>query len=223
MMAWVKIEGDNNALPNLFSIAGQENIRLYISNGRVPNFIVLTQDQVTASSNYPSNNFTASPDPLLNLKIESDVWYHIAGVFDASTNSVKLYVNGELVGEKVDPLLNSVLLTKNFNGSNHIYSGREFTIGRYPTNTSAAGFGHLDGNIDEVRVFKEALTSDQLQSMVYQEIENNAGTIRGTVIDKDIIDFTSRATVPWAALEAYYPMTNIVNGVTYDESNNSRI
>ena len=223
MMAWVKIEGDNNALPNLFSIAGQENMRLYISNGRVPGFLVYTQDQVTASDNYPDVSFTALPDPALNLKIESNVWYHIAGVFDASTNSVKLYVNGELVGTETDPLLNSVLLTKNFNGSNHIYSTREFTVGRYPTNTSAAGFGHLDGNIDEVRVFKEALTSDQLQSMVYQEIKNNAGTIRGTVIDKDIIDFTSGASVPWAALEAYYPMTNIVNGVTYDESNNSRV
>ncbi|PKG49813.1 LamG-like jellyroll fold domain-containing protein [Olleya sp. 1-3] len=221
MMAWVKIEGDNNALPNLFSIAGQENMRLYISNGRVPGFLVYTQDQVTASDNYPDVSFTALPDPALNLKIESNVWYHIAGVFDASTNSVKLYVNGELVGTETNPLLNSVLLTKNFNGSNHIYSTRDFTVGKYPTQTS--DFGHLDGNIDEVRVFKEALTSDQLQSMVYQEIENNAGTIRGTIIDKDIIDFTSRATVPWAALEAYYPMTNIVNGVTYDESNNSRI
>lgn len=222
IMAWVKIEGDNTALPNLFSIAGQENIRLYISNGRVPNFIVFTQDQIVSSGSNPSN-ITVAPDVSLNLKIQSDVWYHIAGVFDAATSSIKLYINGALVGTVIDSRLNSELLTKKYDGSPHIYSTRNFTVGRYPTNTSPAGSGHLDGNIDEVRVFKEALTSDQLQSMVYQEIENNAGTIRGTIIDKDIIDFTSRATVPWAALEAYYPMTNIVNGVTYDESNNSRI
>jgi len=222
MMAWVKIEGNNTTLPNLFSIAGQENIRLYISTGRVPGFLVYTQDQVTLTDNYPNTSFTALPDPSLNLKIESDLWYHIAGVFDASTNSIKLYVNGELVGTETDPLLNSELLTKNFNGTSHIYSSRPFTVGRYPTNTSPAGFGHLDGNIDEVRVFKKALTEDQLQSMVYQEIENNSGTIQGATIEKNIIDFTTSAPIQWSTLEAYYPMTSIVNGLAYDESNASR-
>ncbi|WP_397364840.1 LamG-like jellyroll fold domain-containing protein [Olleya sp. R77988] len=223
IMGWVKIDGDNNYLPDLFSIAGQENIRLYISSGRTPNFVVLTQQQITTSgSNYPPNNFTVAPDYSLGLTIESGLWYHIAGVFDASTSTIKLYVNGELVGTETDPDLNSELLTKNMDGSSHIYSGREFTIGRYPTNTSFAGFGHLDGNIDEVRVFQKALSTDQLQSIVYQEIENNLGYLKGTVIDKDILDFTTSERVQWSSLEAYYPMTNIVDGITYDESNSSR-
>ncbi len=221
IMGWVKIDGNNTTLPNLYSIAGQENLRLYISTGRVPNFVVYTQDQVTISSDYPSASFTVAPDTSLNLTIESDLWYHIAGVFDASTSSIKLYVNGELVGTKTDPLLNSDLLTKNFWGTPHVYSTREFTIGRYPTNTSTAGFGHLNGNIDEVRVFKKALTSNQLQSIVYQEIDNNAGFVNGAIINKDIIDFTSTNRVQWSALEAYYPMTNVVNGITYDQSNST--
>ncbi|OIQ21956.1 LamG-like jellyroll fold domain-containing protein [Lacinutrix sp. MedPE-SW] len=224
IMGWVKIENTSTGnLPNLYSIAGQENFRLYISNGRIPNLVILTQAQVDNSgNNYPSNNITVEPDVSLNLEIENNMWYHIAGVFDASTSSAKLYVNGELVGTVIDSNLNSELLTKNFNGTNHIYSTREFTIGRYPTNTSIAGFGHFNGNIDEVRVLKKALTTDQLQRTVYQEIENNLGYVKGSVIDKDILDINTAEKISWESLEAYYPMTTILNNRTLDESNKSR-
>ncbi|WP_452227343.1 LamG-like jellyroll fold domain-containing protein [Lacinutrix cladophorae] len=222
IMSWVKIEhtSDGN-LPNLYSIAGQENMRLYITNGRTPSFYVITQNQVTASSNYPSNNIQVQPDPLLNIKLENHLWYHLAGVFNSADQTVKLYLNGKLVGETSDPNLNSELLTQNYNGTPHIYSQREFTIGRYPTNTSTAGFGHFHGDIDEVRVFDAALTDEQIQQMVYQEIENNGGVLRGTIIPKDIEDLNTSQKVSWSNLKGYYPMTNIVNSTTSDFSSNS--
>lgn len=222
IMSWAKIEhtSDGN-LPNLYSIAGQENMRLYITNGRTPAFYVITQDQVTASSNYPSNSISVQPDPSFNVKLKNDLWYHIAGVFNSADQTVKLYLNGELVGTTTDSRLNSELLTKNFNGTPHIYSQREFTVGRYPTNTSAAGFGHFKGDIDEVRVFDAALTDEQVQQMVYQEIENNSGVLRGTIIPKDIQDLGTSAKVSWGNLKGYYPMSNIVNSTTSDYSSNN--
>ncbi|WP_055434679.1 LamG-like jellyroll fold domain-containing protein [Lacinutrix algicola] len=221
VMGWVKIGHTSSGnLPNLYSVAGQENMRLYVTNGRTPAFYVITQDQVTASSNYPSN-IQVQPDSSLGIKLENDLWYHLTGVFNSSDQTVKLYLNGELVGTTTDSRLNSELLTKNFNGTPHIYSQRGFTIGRYPTNTSTAGFGHFKGDIDEVRIFDSALTNDQIKQMVYQEIENNSGVLRGTVIPKDIQDFSTSEKVLWSRLKGYYPMSNIISNTTSDYSENN--
>ncbi len=221
IMGWIKIEGPSSAtLPNIYSIAGQESMRLFLTAGRTPSFAVIDQSQVTSSSNYPSNNIQVQPDPSLGISLQNDLWYHVTGVFNTSNQTVKLYLNGELVGSATDAKLNSQLITKNFDGSPHIYSTREFTIGRYPTNTSLAGFGHFNGDIDEVRVFDSALTEEQIQKMVYQEIENSSGFIRGTIIPKDIIDYNSSAKVSWSNLKGYYPMTDIANNFTNDHSLN---
>ncbi|WP_092848967.1 LamG-like jellyroll fold domain-containing protein [Algibacter pectinivorans] len=219
IMAWIKIEHTSTGnLPNLYSIAGQESMRLFITNGRTPAFCVITQDQVTASDNFPDNNIQVQPDPLLNIKLENDLWYHVTGVFNSADQTVKLYLNGELVGSEANTQLNSELITKNFNGSAHIYATREFTIGRYPTNTSVAGSGHFNGNIDEVRIFDYALSDHQIQQMVYQEIENNSGYLRGSVIPKDIQDLATAQKVSWSNLKAYFPMVDIVNDITTDYS-----
>ena len=220
IMSWVKIKhNDSGTLPNLYSIAGQESMRLYITSGRTPAFYVITQDQVTASSNFPSNNIQVQPDNVLNIRMENDIWYHVAGVFNSADQTVKLYLNGQLVGTTSNALLNSELITQNFNGTPHIYSQREFTVGRYPTNTSTAGFGHFRGSIDEVRVFDSALTDEQIQKMVYQEIENNSGFVRGTIIPKDIEDYSTSAKVSWSNVMGYYPMTDVVGSKTSDFSN----
>ncbi|WP_452224813.1 LamG domain-containing protein, partial [Lacinutrix chionoecetis] len=225
IMAWVKIENSSTGnLPTLHSIAGQESMRLYITKGRVPAFVVLTQAQITAASNYPADNIQVQPNPLDNIILDNNRWYHVAGVFDAASQTVKLYLNGKLLNTVTHPHLNSELLTTNFNGSQHIYSTRNFTIGRYPTNTSEAGFGHFGGHIDEVRIFNQALSDMQIQQMVHQEIENNGGNIKGKIIPKDIKDLESSAKVAWNDLEAYYPMTDIIDaGKTLDYSNNNHI
>lgn len=218
IMAWVKIEhSDSGDLPDLYSVAGQESMRLYIAKGRVPVFNVTTQAQVTSSTNYPTN-ISVNPDPSLGISLENDMWYHVAGVFNSAEQTLKLYLNGELIGVASNSDLNSALITKNYDGSSHVYTQRGFAIGRYPTNTSAAGFGHFKGSIDEVRVFNAALTEDQVQQMVYQEIEENSGVVRGSIIPKDIEDRTLGTKVSWSNLQGYYPMTNISGAVTPDYS-----
>ncbi|NRR92057.1 T9SS type A sorting domain-containing protein [Winogradskyella undariae] len=216
IMAWVKIES-NTATGNLsvnYSIAGQQYMRLVITKGRQLSFLVYTQAQVTASSNYPNSLYVTSDVS----EMENDVWYHVAGVFDSTSNSLKLYLNGELLNTVIDADLNSTLLTKNYNGTDHIYSTRPFVIGRYPTNTNPAGSDHFNGEIDEVRIFDEALSATQIQQMVYQEIENNSGILRGKIIPKNIQDLQSLEQVSWSNLQAYYPMSNILKSEVQDES-----
>ena len=57
--------------------------------------------------------------------------------------------------------------------------------------------------------------------MMCQEIKIVGGNIRGTVIDKDIVDIDTGNTINWSNLLAYYSMSDIKNNITSDYSNNS--
>ena len=101
--------------------------------------------------------------------LSTNKWVHIAAVFDGLNSEVKLYVNGEL---KNTTATGSVINTN----SNTI-----FRIGSLPT---VANGNYFKGQLDEVRVFNTALSDDQLQKMVYQELDNS--------------DFSSGAIIPIA-------------------------
>ncbi len=81
---------------------------------------------------------------------------------------------------------------------------------------------NFEGWMDEIRIFDTVLTSDQIQRMVYQEIENNAGNVHGSVIPKDIIDISTGTKVSWNNLIAYYPLSDIKNSNVSDYSNSNR-
>lgn len=81
-------------------------------------------------------------------EFEVDKWYHLAVVFDGSM--IKLYVNGELDGQ-VDAPRGPVILCGNTDK-------RRFCIG------SSVGSRYLDGSISEVRVWKRALTQNEIQN-----------------------------------------------------------
>ena len=61
----------------------------------------------------------------------------------------------------------------------------KFTIGKEANSNDK----YFKGFIDEVRVFNKTLSDNEIQKMVYQEIEENSGMLRGSVIPKDITDF----------------------------------
>ncbi|XCF06244.1 LamG-like jellyroll fold domain-containing protein [Tamlana crocina] len=141
-------------------------------------------------------------------KFDRDVWVHVALVYDSASASAKLraYVNGALHGSSNDGSL-----------SGGIYaSGDSFTIGSRALDHALP----FHGAIDEVRVFDVALTEDQLRKTVYQEINNNSGTVQGSTIPKPVSDSATSAVIPWSNLKAYYPMTDIVNLTTTDFSGN---
>ena len=78
-------------------------------------------------------------------------WNHIAGTFDGSTNTLKLYINGSLVSTQTgQPSSTSANLANNFH------------IGL------SAGNTYNTGEIDEVAIFDKALTADQIKFDLYQ-------------------------------------------------------
>ncbi|WP_372757043.1 LamG-like jellyroll fold domain-containing protein [Mariniflexile sp.] len=137
-------------------------------------------------------------------------WAHIAFVFDATaaTNKLKVYYNGKLLATANDAGLASSIAT----------SSMAFTIGK----SSNSDSDYFKGDIDEMRVFDVALTESQLHKMINQEITNVSGNVSGVVIEKAITDNTSGLAIPWANLQAYYPMTDIINSTTTDYSSKGK-
>ncbi|MGV9004724.1 choice-of-anchor D domain-containing protein [Flavobacterium sp.] len=118
-------------------------------------------------------------------------WYHVAAVLGNGT--LKIYINGTLAGTTAVTQAIAADVTK-------------LTIGKNPTNNT----NYFKGKIDEVRVFNTALTEKQLQRIVHQEIENNSGEIKGTIIPKNI------GALPFNSLLRYYRMDTFKDDIIDD-------
>ncbi len=137
-------------------------------------------------------------------------WYHFTVIFDSSlpSDNLKLYVSGEFAVTDSHPSLLSPI---------DVWTPDKFTIGK----EADTGAKYFKGAIDEIRVFNTALTEGQMHQIVHQEIENNSGVVKGKIVPKNIVDFNTNATIPWSALEVYYPMTDIISSKTSDYSGNN--
>ena len=99
---------------------------------------------------------------------QQNVWYHVAGVYDASLslNRMKIYVNGvfengnNLVSGNVTNLLPSFL----------------FKVGRW---SSAAGVRSFEGVIDEVSVWKKALSEDEIRGIMCEKLTGSETDLAG--------------------------------------------
>ena len=142
--------------------------------------------------------------------LDLNKWYHFTVIFDSSlpSDNLKLYVSGEFAMKISHPSLKSPI---------DVWTPEKFTIGKEAGND----IKYFKGAIDEVRVFNIALTEGQMHQIVHQEIENNSGVVKGKVVPKNIVDFNTSATIPWSALEVYYPMTDIISSKTSDYSDNN--
>ncbi len=116
-----------------------------------------------------------------NTSLAESRWYHVAATL--GDGYLKIYVNGNNV---VSHATNSSINT----------DSTPLTLGK---NANAAN-SYFKGKIDEVRIFNINLTAQQVQRMVHQEIENNNGQVRGTIIPKNIEE------LPFANLIRYYRM-----------------
>ncbi|WP_046754864.1 LamG-like jellyroll fold domain-containing protein [Kordia jejudonensis] len=127
-------------------------------------------------------------------------WVHFAIISNTATGFATLYIDGKVLGAStIDPL------TPNPN---------PFRMG------TVVGTNYFRGSIDEVKIFDVALTQDQMREMIYQEVEQNGLNVRGTVIPKDIEDFTTNANVPWSSLICYYNMSDIKGNRIEDQTGN---
>lgn len=92
-------------------------------------------------------------------------WYHVAGVFDGQY--LKTYINGEVQ--------DSTAFSGTISASTY-----DLTIGRIAY--TAGGTRDFDGTIDEVRIWKSALTQQDLRDHMCQKVTNthpNYSTLAG--------------------------------------------
>lgn len=127
------------------------------------------------------------------ITLNTAQWYHVGAVFGGGL--LKLFLNGEMVA--------SIEATGSITTD-----ATALTLGKDPS----ASTMYFNGKMDELRVFNVALTNEQFQRMVYQEIQNTASQVRGTVIPKDI------GALPFANLLRYYRMDVYKNDIIDDLS-----
>lgn len=190
MMTWFKLENGSNG----GQIMGQRNFRIYAYADKRLRAYVKTNTGSNTSVTTPINS-----SPLL----QDNLWYHVTAIYDGSNGKLSLLLNGEEVWS-YDNLSGSVII-----GTNTWNNNYDFEIGR---NTFSKD-NYFEGSIYETRVYNKALSIDQVKQQVNQEIVNNAGNVRGTVIPKDIEGLL------WNDLILYYKMDILDSGQTTDSSN----
>ena len=186
---------DYGQASGVLSGLGSASIMAWIDlhNSFATDGVVVGQDkffiQITSAKKLAviANGYTLS----YNVPLNTAQWYHVAAVF--GNGQLQLFINGQLV--------NSTSLSGSI-----ATDVTPLTLGKSPS--AMARF--FNGKIDEVRVFKTALSVTQLQRMVYQEIKDFGGQVRGEIVPKDI------EVLPFANLLRYYRMDVYKNDIIDD-------
>ncbi len=157
VMGWIRADD--------LEYGGQNLIRPLISQhkyeGRpfVPQFLLaLDGRNVTNRATFFLASTVATPgenDPAdgrvavnSSIEVQTNQWYHLAGTYDRVSQRMILYVNGEFAGETLHTTMPVGL-----------HSSSPVTLGR-------TDYGdHLDGSIDDVRIFDHALTARQVHEI----------------------------------------------------------
>ncbi|MFD1079546.1 LamG domain-containing protein, partial [Longispora fulva] len=137
--------------------------------------------------------------------VGTDRWYHLAVIFTGSL--VELYVDGIKVGNK------NVTSRPSANTF-------PFMIGAmYDNQTPKIPAHYFQGWIEEVRIWKKALSVEQIRFMMNQRIVANGTAVKGEVLPMDV-----PGSLLWSDLSGYYRLlaeeaaTN--GGITLDRATN---
>ncbi|NCR21969.1 MAG: hypothetical protein GPJ27_08630, partial [Microcystis aeruginosa L111-01] len=95
-----------------------------------------------------------------NITINSQQWYHVSATFDGSQKTLKLYVNGVLVGVNTD-----VTITP-------ISSNVSLKIGERGDDLQPR-YWYFNGQIDDVRVWNITRTQAEIQANLNQKLTGN--------------------------------------------------
>ncbi|PQV46974.1 putative secreted protein (Por secretion system target) [Jejuia pallidilutea] len=193
IMSWIKL--DNNF--DRADIMGQRNFRLFIDINKKLRAFLKTDTGLDI--------FSPEIDEAL---LKENIWQHVALAFNGKDGTVQLYLNGQTIWSYSD---NALTNTK-INNSSDWNADYDFEIGRNTQNKN----NYFKGAINEVRVYKKALSKNQLHYQINQKIENSNGKISGTTIPKDIEGLL------WNDLILYYKMDIDDTGYTPDSSVSSR-
>ncbi|WP_298326140.1 choice-of-anchor D domain-containing protein [uncultured Dokdonia sp.] len=139
-----------------------------------------------------------------SIALPQDEWHHIAVIYDG--NRATFYIDG----------IEDTSAVRN----NPVSSNNHFLIAASNHESPTRFF---DGTIDEVRVWSQALSQEQLQFIMNQEIEKfTDDSVNGKIIPQNISK-NEVATIPWADLEMYLPMSKYTFTNVKDESDNNYV
>ena len=139
--------------------------------------------------------------------LNTNQWIHVAATYSSSNSKLKLFINGEIID------------STNIFGNLPVDTSH-FTIGRKPDTNS----NYFKGYFDEVRIFDKALSENLLHKMVYQEIENNSGIIKGSIIPRNVTDYVNSTTINplvWTSLKRCFRMDVYKDDIIDDLSTTS--
>ncbi|SEG36051.1 LamG-like jellyroll fold domain-containing protein [Flavobacterium urumqiense] len=134
-----------------------------------------------------------------NTVITDELWHNVVAVY--YLGSVDLYIDG-------------VLDSSTFNLSNPTPNFSRFSVGALYVNKKDIRTPFY-GEIDEVNIWNLALTSDQINYLMNQEIKKYSdGNVNGKIIPQAIAKNEFK-TIAWKQLKAYYDF-NVYYGTTVE-------
>jgi endo-beta-N-acetylglucosaminidase D len=141
MEAWVKVNSFKTGAPFISSIMG-------IEDGNNVALLRLGDSGVAPDKlQFTVRTTSSSRQVAGTTALAPNTWYHVAAVYDGA--ALRLYLNGVLENSAV--------------AVNPVTANATFTIGRNYANSRC-----LDGSIDEVRVWKRALSQAEIQANACQ-------------------------------------------------------
>ncbi|HSP11757.1 MAG TPA: LamG-like jellyroll fold domain-containing protein [Salegentibacter sp.] len=135
-------------------------------------------------------------------RVDTDRWYHIAAIYN--NGNISLYVDGIRVG--------------NATATNPVAVNAPALIGAmHDADNPDVPVNYFHGWIEEVRLWKKALSVDQLRFLMNQRLEVGTSPVKGTTLPMAV-----PGTLNYTDLAAYYPLiaTEAADGITKDQSPN---
>ena len=169
------------------------------------NFTVGYDLKINAAGNLEMSWINGTKQTITSsVVIPTEIWHNIAVTFNGTT--AKMYIDG-----LEDTAVSQSLATVPANTQSFLVAAANGTA---PTSFFA-------GTIDEVRVWNLALTAAQLQYIMNQEIVKfTDNTVNGSIIPQSITANDVKS-IPWANLQAYYPMSTYTYTNIKDQSDNN--
>ena len=151
MAAWVKMNSadqDQKVGGNQDGVAGGYKMSVYGTR---------VEFEVRDTSNNPWLNRSVGGGTVMTM----GVWYHLTGVYNTSTNTIRTYVNGILDRELTGVPANSL-------GS----TAGNFRMGREPWNVGG-NTRYFNGMINDVRVYSRALSDQEIKALADTSVQLN--------------------------------------------------
>lgn len=155
------------------------------------------------ASNQLVGNWNGADRITSTTVVNNSKWHYVSITFDSS--NANLYIDGVL-----DKTVSSVTPISNTNN---------FSIGALWINKNSIS-SYFTGDIDEVRIWKSALTINQIRYIMNQEIQKNAANTLGKSLPSTVTK-NEISTLLWNNLQVYYDMNTYYGTSIKDKSDNN--